>query len=147
MTQTIERALVQSMSSLVIDCPAYLSSKTCVDGKVKVSDVLALAWSEDEVVRLIRTGVLAPRFLDVSDYITYAVFAGAQPYPEINERIYFHGKDDPFENQLSSMSEAYRIEGPRFDLDKCREYFKDVKARMDYAFVDPHSLYALIPIK
>jgi len=134
MTLTIERALVHAMTALTIKCPEYLSPKYEVDGKVKVSDILALAWDEDEVVRLLRTGVLESRFLSGREQMAYMFFAGKGRYESEGEIISFCGEDDVFKNKTHSMSDEYLSNGPRFDVLKCREYFESVKAAFDDYF-------------
>lgn len=142
MTQTIERALVQSMSSSTIECPTSLSSKYSVDGKVRVSDVLALAWSEDDVVRLLRTGILAPRYLTEAEIVLYAVFAGIYKQDFTGVLTSYRGTFDPFEAEHESMSESYCDNGPRFDLLKCRKDFESLKERFEFAFLDDEALRA-----
>lgn len=134
MTQVIERALIHAMGDLKFACPKYLNMKYEVDGKVRLIDIVPLMWDEDEAVRLLRIGVLAPSFLSGREQLAYKFFSGEGGYEFRGESISFRGDFDVFKDEASSMSEEYRKSGPRFDLPKCQEYLERVKGVFDSYF-------------
>lgn len=127
MTDTIERAVVQSMGALLLSRPSYLASKYEDEGKIKLTDVITIVWHKDEVVRLIRTGILAPSLLSPEEVFVYKVFSGEKKYELQGAAVSFEGRGDVFEGEPVIFSDEYNESGPRFDLGKCHEYFEAVK--------------------
>lgn len=134
MTNTIERAVVQAMGTLWLNHTKYLSSKFEVNGKVKVTDIITLAWHEDEVVRLLRTGILAPSLLSAQELFMYKVFSGEEKYEVQGKRVAFEGDIDVFEEDPVSLSADYQERGPRFDLARCQDCFETVKEIFNRSF-------------
>lgn len=138
MTQVIERALMRLMASTDFDAPDYVESYND-DGKVTLSHIVKLTWHDDEVVRLLRLGLVAPRLLSDTERFIYEVYAGITKYRPNGQHggdVSFLGQDDVFDG-VHGLSDAYKRDGLRFDVEKCREHFHTLKADSEFLFVDP----------
>ncbi|WP_095051633.1 hypothetical protein [Pseudomonas sp. Irchel s3b2] len=134
MTNTIERAVVQAMGALLLNRPRYLVAKYEDEGKIRVTDIIELVWHEDEVIRLIRTGILAPSLLSPEDAFIYKIFSGEKKYEFKGEMVSFGGQGDVFEGEPIVFSDEYFESGLRFDLKKCQEYFEAIKEYFSCSF-------------
>lgn len=132
MTQVIERSLIKLMNATEYDWPEYLEPISDVP-KATLTYIVQFTWHEDEVIKLLRLGLIAPNLLSEGDRFIFDVFTGWTRLAVNNEAISFLGTDDVFEGVVG-LSADYYLSAHRFNLEKCREHYPRMKAEMPMFF-------------
>lgn len=140
MTEVIERALLQMMGAIELDRPFLLASSEEDGDKVSLVDVVALTWHEDELVRLLRLGLIAPQLLAEPDRHIFGIFVGATPYGRNIgfglEQPSFSGNDDVLQG-VQGLIPNYQEHVPTFDLEECREHLPGLQESIPGLFAEP----------
>lgn len=134
MTDVIERSVSLMMQAEVFDLPECV--RPIEDEKtITLQRVVNLTWSDNEIIRLLRTAIVAPALLSSEEVHVVVVLFSIMPF-RIGDKLkdHFWGDSDPFEGV--EMSDAYYKAWPRFDLDKCAKYLDLIKESAHLSNID-----------
>ncbi|AYW43000.1 TPA: hypothetical protein ACKPYC_002068 [Pseudomonas aeruginosa] len=144
---TLEKASVvfrQSMTDVIERGVSLLAQKTEYElpqwvlpveeeETISLFRLVQLTWHDDETIRLLRTGIIAPALLSAEDAFVMICIMKIIPY-RIGDEDSWYGEDDPFEGV--QMSEAYYKEWPRFNLEKIRHDLDTIKMHSSLSEID-----------
>jgi len=140
MTDVIERALLQLMGTIELDRPFLLAASEGDGDRVTLVDLVALTWHEDEAVRLLRLGLIAPELLSESERLIFDVLVGATRYARSSadgtEEPSFFGNEDVFFG-VQGLIPNYAEYVPFFDLQKCRQHLPELQESLPGLFAEP----------
>ena len=133
MTQVIEKALLRLMAATDLPRPKVLSgeSPTAV-----LADIVSAAWHEEDAIRLIRLGYMAPRLLTEGDRVIFDTFVGATRYFPNGQKggeLSFLGEDDVFAGVVG-LSKDYLDHVEKFDLAKCIEHLPSMRENLLFLY-------------
>ncbi|WP_033387940.1 hypothetical protein [Pseudomonas psychrophila] len=134
MTDVIERSVSLAIQAEIFDLPECVrpleNEKT-----ITLQRVINLTWSDNEIIRLLRMGIVAPALLSTEEAHVVVVFFNIVPF-SIGDKTKdnFWGASDPFEGV--QMSDSYYKNWPRFDLEKCGKYLDSIKEASEFSTID-----------
>ncbi|MBM0142473.1 hypothetical protein ACKUFS_02675 [Pseudomonas cannabina] len=134
MTEVIERSVSLMMQGETFDLPEWV--KPISDEKtITLQRIVSLTWSESEVIRILRTSLIAPALLSSEEAHIAVIFFKKIPYRvDKDVEAGFWGDDDPFEGV--EMTSKYYAEAPRFNIGKCVSMLEKIREHADMSVID-----------
>lgn len=134
MTDVIEKGISLLAQDTEFELPKFVLP---VDGEKTITllRLIQLTWHEDEVVRLLRTGIIAPALLSSEEAFAMVVIMKIVPYRmDKSDDGDWLGEDDPFDG--IKMSDEYYKEWPRFNIEKISKKIDLIKEKSAISEID-----------